>query len=217
MCGYVSVFTRNVSMPLHLQGHFFNCKAAFLCWKQPMTQPNSLHYCARCYITVHLTVVCAPSSVSSWTFLTSHLYNYPSSVLGSDIFRWCLPVQQFRNLTVLIFCVLPHISNSVSVQTLCSTWGSSPLLSPLFQSGLKHQEWHKDNRSNGKSSMIFYLHGSLFGLIADFPFPHWHPKPDFMNEEEQPPSENFYTKKGTICQGKLQIIKERIFTCSMRE
>lgn len=137
MCGYVSVFTRNVSMPLHLQGHFFNCKAAFLCWQQPMPQPNSLYYCARCYITVHLTVVCAPISVSSWTSFTSHLYNYPFSVLGYDIFRWCLSVQQFRNLTAPIFCVLPHISNSVSVQTLYAQHGAHPLCCHLcFRVGL---------------------------------------------------------------------------------
>lgn len=58
---------------------------------------------------------------------------------------------------------------------------------------------------------IFCSHGSLFRLIADFPSQRWHPKSDFINGEEQSSSENLYTKKGTICPGKLQIIKESIF------
>lgn len=65
--------------------------------------------------------------------------------------------------------------------------------------------------------MIFCSHGILFRLVADFPSQHWHSKPDSINREEQSASENLYTKKGTICQGKLQIIKESIFTGSMRE
>lgn len=47
--------------------------------------------------------------------------------------------------------------------------------------------------------MIFYSHGTLFRLIANFSSQHWHPKPDFINGEEQSSSENLYTKKGTIC------------------
>lgn len=141
MCGYVSVFRRNVSMPLHLQGHFFNCKAAFLCWKQPIPQPNSVDYCARCCINVHLTVVCAPISVSSRASFTCHLYNYPSNVLRSDIFRWCLPVQQFRNITAPVFCVLPCISNSASEQTLYVEHGAHPLCCHLsFRVGLNTKD-----------------------------------------------------------------------------
>lgn len=95
----------------------------------------------------------------------------------------------------------------MSEQTLHIEHGVCPLCCHFrFRVGLSTRTTQDDDLCS---------HGILFRLVADFPSQHWHSKSDFINRE-QSASENLYTKKGTICQGKLQIIKESIFTGSMR-
>lgn len=87
-----------------------NWKSAFPFLKQPVSQSDSGPHCAR-YTNTHSSIYClCTSSASIQAFFPYHLCNNLSNNLWSDTVKWCLPIKQFRDLSALIFCVLPVLA-----------------------------------------------------------------------------------------------------------
>lgn len=105
----VDIHTYSIGMfsyPYIPKGHF-HLKIAFFCWKQQY--PSQIQdLTVLDVIQMHSIIYCLYiSSVSIQASFPYHLYNHLPNILWSDTVRWCLPIQQLRDLSALIFCVLP--------------------------------------------------------------------------------------------------------------
>lgn len=95
------------SYPYISKGHF-QPKICISLLETTKSQSDSGPHCARCHTNTHSAIYClCTTSVSIQASFPYHLYDHHSSILWSDTVRLCLPNQQFRDLSALIFCVLP--------------------------------------------------------------------------------------------------------------
>lgn len=106
LCGYTYVFHWNIFIPLHLQGPFSTENLHFLFLNNQY--PSQIQDLTVLDIQTHTQVfIVYPPAQPQF----KHPFHITYVIIFPTIYvKWCLPIKQFRDLSALIFCLLPVLA-----------------------------------------------------------------------------------------------------------